>query len=369
MDPLETLKVYAGWARELSDYWGRPYAATLSRMLLSRLFFGRGPKEFDQFRFATRPLRQWREFVVDREREALQERASPAESRYLDEDKVQFWKRCVDHGLPTVPVTALVGRGQPVVAPQGAPVAQNVEDLERILLPMGNFAGFAKPIGAGQGYGAFPFDLQGQAVVTPDGRGDVGWFFDYLASLKINKHGYLLQPRMQAHPDLLGVMPGPGLGSIRLLTFLGRDGALDLPWAHLKVPGRGEHVSYSHDVGLIAPIDLKTGRLGTAVGRAGELAVTRPFERHPETGVRFEDVVIPEWDSIVSMVQAGTRAFQALPCLGWDVVVTTEGPLLLETNWGFGIHSTETILNRGLRRELREKLENCMRDVQAHRSS
>ena len=361
LKPFNTIKAYVSSAAELGRYWGKSRIVTLFRMALSRIVFGRGPPEFDKYQFASKPLSRWRDYVIEVDREALQRRVSPVRHRQVEEDKLQFWRRCVGRGLPTIPVTALVTRGEHPSVPRGVPVAGSAAELEGMLRPLAPFAGFAKPLGAGQGYGAFPFDVHGDEVTLPDGKGDIKFLFEHCARLRINTQGYLFQPRMLAHPGLRSVMPGPGLGSLRLVTFLGRDGRVEMPWVVLKSPGRGAFICHPRLGALLAPVDPETGRLGMAVGPTAELQVTRPVERHPETGARYQDVVVPEWAALKEMVVRAAREFDELPCLGWDIAVTTDGPVLIETNWKFATTGPQVALGRGLRAELQRQMDRCMR--------
>lgn len=361
---ITSARVYARHARGLSRYWNRPLVSTTAKLLLGRVLYGRGPHEFNHYRFTVKPVRAWRDYVVDVERRRLQRRAAPAAFRRLEEDKVLFWERCADAGLPTVPITAVLATAG--AAPTDPPSSESRVDVVRtgaelrdLLQPLGPFAGFAKPVGGGQGYGAFAFEVRGSRVSTSGGELSLDELYDHCMSLPFAAGGYAIQPHLRAHPGLADIMPGPGLGTIRMVTFLAPDGTVEVPWAVLKTPGQGRVVNTRRLGALMAPVDLGTGRLGTAVGPAENTWVVDEVEVHPETGARFDDVVVPEWTEVMALVERGAREFSELPGLGWDVAITDEGPLLLETNWGFGTAVQQITLDRGLRTELRERYARC----------
>jgi hypothetical protein len=330
------------------------------KLVLGRALFGRGPAEFDEFRFTVKPVREWRRYVVDEERERLQAQAAPAQARSIEENKVLFWNRCLEAGLPTAPITAVVRPGHGPVPGHGVPVARTGAELREVLEAGGDLVGFAKPVGGGDGYGAFSFHVRGGTVGTPDWEGKPEAFFDRCTALPSSQHGYLLQPHLRAHPELAPVMPGPGLGTIRLVSFLDPGGTVEIPWIVLKVPGRGQVLDKVRLGAGVAPVDPSTGSLGPAVGRTREIPVFHEMERHPETGARFCDVAIPHWQEVLPLVVRAARAFAELPCLGWDVVVTDRGVFLLETNWNFGMHNQQIALNRGLGPDLRRYFARCV---------
>ncbi|MEE2775439.1 MAG: sugar-transfer associated ATP-grasp domain-containing protein, partial [Acidobacteriota bacterium] len=53
---------------------------------------------------------------------------------------------------------------------------------------------------------------------------------------------------------------------------------------------------------------------------------------HPETGVAIEGLQVPRWQDLLSTALRAARAFPQMPFIGWDVLVTEEGPALLEAN-------------------------------------
>lgn len=75
--------------------------------------------------------------------------------------------------------------------------------------------------------------------------------------------------------------------------------------------------------GLSARIDPETGSLSRAVASPhGDGAVGGWVDRHPESGVRFADTVVPKWDRIEATVLDLARVYGHLwPHVGWDVVV------------------------------------------------
>jgi hypothetical protein len=359
MRGIGSVRVYRRTARSLAAYWGGSPSVMLARMTAARVFHGRGPREFDDLLFAVKPARTWKDYLFNEERRRLQEACAPPQARSLEEDKARFWLRGLEADLPVIPLTALLLARPDPTQPVRVPVATDGEAVRALLGDRVGFEGFAKPVGAGRGYGAFTFQVTDQGVSTAEGPQSFDAFFHGCTTSIHGGAGYLLQPRARVHEDLRPVMPGPGLGTIRILSFRDARGQVRMPWAVMKAPGPGQVVCNPRLGALIVPVDMASGRLGTAFGPTADVPVIHPVERHPETNARFDDVTVPGWQEILAAVERGAHAFPELPCLGWDVAVTDGGPLLLETNWAFGTANQQTVAGRGLRRELLAEFTRC----------
>lgn len=179
---------------------------------------------------------------------------------------------------------------------------------------------------------------------------------------RIKARGYasfcwLLQQRETVHPDLREVMPGAGLGTIRIHSALAPSGDVMLRWPTLKIPAASsvsDNWQGSRGGGLLVPVDLDTGTLGHAVGRAHVGLRARLLSRHPETGGQIHGRSVPCWPDVVSVVRRAARALPGLPTLGWDIAITPRGPVIIEANWQFGFEFPQAAHRRGLRAEFAE---------------
>ena len=81
---------------------------------------------------------------------------------------------------------------------------------------------------------------------------------------------------------------------------------------------------------LAAPIDEETGIVS---GEAVYSDITKPpVSIHPVTGVDIIGFQVPMWDRIIEMVKNAARKHPQNRSIGWDVIVTDEGPGLIEGN-------------------------------------
>jgi hypothetical protein len=170
--------------------------------------------------------------------------------------------------------------------------------------------------------------------------------------------GYLLQRLVTAHPAITPLMPGPGLGTVRVHTFLLRDGSVQIPSALIKIPALGAEFDNSRTGSVIAPVDVKTGVLGPGIGLVEQYGVHDEVHSHALTGAVFKGFRIPEWDKVLALVTEGARGFYELPALGWDVAVSPRGPIIIEANWEFSAFWIERPDDRGMAIEIRALFSN-----------
>ena len=96
---------------------------------------------------------------------------------------------------------------------------------------------------------------------------------------------------------------------------------------------------------LVAPIDLATGVLGAAASkRAGRARLTT----HPVSGAVIAGATVPDWPAALALVQEAAHRFPHAPCLGWDVALTTRGPVIQEANDIWDPHVLQLAHDRGL---------------------
>jgi hypothetical protein len=228
------------------------------------------------------------------------------------------------NGIPTVRCHAIVDRGE-VRYLQTGMGGLPAEDL------------FIKPLRGRGGDGAMAWELDAfgrYCSVSAAGAtgADVPRVLcaDDLVSLVQQlsaQQPWMIEERLQNHPALADLSPG-GTASIRILT--GRvDGRSEVLRATFKMPLGSAMVS---NVGLNAPVELDTGTLGRASGYG---PTEKWFTRHPDTDAIIEGRIIPEWQACLSAVEHAHDCVSDVTFIGWDVVLTPRGPVVLEGNWGW----------------------------------
>ena len=363
---IRTFRNYIAVSRNLAQHDGGGFAVVLSRILVSRVFYGMGPDIYNLRRFSKKRLSQTQEYLSLREREDLQKSLCPKEAWGLVDNKLLFHERCISLGLPTPRMFGVLMLRDSYV-PDGLPVVRSrgeFWDLLGSLVP-GQYV--LKPIHGGHGLGIYVIriehgsvtDLFGETVEPDD-------FYRRCTESPYRSDGFLVQEFVAPHSMLKAIMPGPGLGTFRIVSFLDRGGRVNIPYAVVKIPVEGNVID-NFDAGgsgnWVCPVDVATGKLGNAVGKSSSMPVVSEIEKHSETGTTFREVLVPGWEEVKSTVARAALAFSELRMLGWDVAVTDSGTNILEANWAWGENIIEVAHDRGLRFELTEITNQARLDV------
>ncbi len=359
--------------RAMARYGVRSPVQVALRVAYIRLRYRKGPEFVASFGFLDKPVRQVPEYIDGNERRLLQASVSPKRFRHLEEDKTVFRARCLAAGVRTCPVLAVIAPEGFTGGEPGAPVVRSGQEFRSVLAELCSGEFILKRCRGGKGYGIYRVLLSdgvphppqdrvdehtdaGIPVPRPDYT-DADSLYHWLRSLPYSSGVWMLQPRLRPHHDLVPLMPGPGLGTVRIHTFLDQSGQVHLRWPSLKIPGEGS-VSDNFRRGFggsaAAPIDPGSGVLEHGVVRAAPAAPVQQLDHHPPTGIIFRDCVIPRWEELKEAVERAARCFPELPTLGWDVAVTPDGPVMLEANWMYGSDGIQAVLGYGIRGELTE---------------
>lgn len=235
-------------------------------------------------------------------------------------DKVRFYRRCAEAGLPHPPTVAVVAHGR--VA------AGAVDPAGRELI--------AKPA-RGEG---------GDGVMMLGAFADVRDLAGRLPPRVAGRRGVLvIQPRIATHPDLADLALN-ALPTVRVVTILDETGAPEVVSATFRFASVAEaRVDNMKAGGLIAPVDLEAGTLGAACRGYGG----GDFDVHPATGASIVGRGLPDWPAVKALaVRAHADAFGDYVLIGWDIAMTPEGPLLIEGNGKPGVLMPQRAARRGL---------------------
>ena len=126
------------------------------------------------------------------------------------------------------------------------------------------------------------------------------------------------------------------VNTVRMLTMLDPDdGEAFIASACLRV---GRLKSFPVDNissgGLFCTINKETGRLGKATTFRSPI---RWFDKHPNTGVVFQEQCIPQWDKVCREVLELAATFPDMPHIAWDIALLDDEISIIEANgWSHG---------------------------------
>lgn len=135
----------------------------------------------------------------------------------------------------------------------------------------------------------------------------------------------LIEDVVIQHPDMAALNPG-SVNTVRVFTVL-----TDAPHAICACVrmGNGDRpVDNFCAGGMFAPVDLKTGKI-TRPACDGD---TNSYESHPHTHIHFVGYQLPLWDQVIDLCLTAAKRVPQMGYVGWDVAITSDGPLFIEGN-------------------------------------
>lgn len=258
---------------------------------------------------------------------------NPHSATLLTEDKRKFYLRCAELGLPVPRLFAVVEDG---VGMSGTGrVLRTPADWQEELF-CDQFGSFVmKPA-----HGVYGRDI---AVLTYDGtclRGSNGVlytpdsFHEFLQSSTVYRDS-VIQARIENHPSLCKLSGTSALQTVRVVTFMDAANTPRILFATLKIIS-GENVfdnfAFGRSGNLLGNVDISTGEINSVVDVDDDGIGLVAVSHHPSTGEPFENFQLPDWGAACSLVKEAATAFLPLITIGWDVALTSDGPMLIEGN-------------------------------------
>lgn len=161
------------------------------------------------------------------------------------------------------------------------------------------------------------------------------------------RRGGVIQQRLPTHKALADLSPG-ALPTLRIVTCLNEDNVPEICDTALRLSAGGPRPVDNFNAGnLVLAVDGE-GRCSAAWRSGGKRAPSR-HSRHPVTGMAIEGATIPDHDAARALaLQAHDRFRQGFTVIGWDIGLTTQGPVLIEGNWNPGTDILQLVNGRGV---------------------
>lgn len=161
-------------------------------------------------------------------------------------------------------------------------------------------------------------------------------FYEYLKEKNMFLEEFIVQD-----PEWAKICPN-SVNTIRAMTRI-IDGKAELFYAAARIGNGTAVVDNFHQGGFGVRIDMEKGTLiGDALSKDLE-----KVECHPASGVRFDGFNIPYWEEIKNMVCEAAMVNPDVKVVGWDVAISTKGPLLIEANRRPGFDLVQILENKG----------------------
>lgn len=227
-----------------------------------------------------------------------------------------------------VPEIYLVKTRDTIVDYQGRTVSPE-EAVDR-LKTLGS--AFIKPFAKGKGIGVLHLTYEGAGFFQ---NGKLVETEQLCRMFAQKKDWYLSEPIAQ-HAYAQGLY-GQTLNTIRIITMRNPEtGFIEVFFAVQRIGTKNTiPVDNGSQGGLICCIDLETGQLSE--GRRLYDKVVYPV--HPNSGVQFDTVFVPDWPQIKEEVLELAKHFPYLHFIAWDFIKMPDGKIcIIEANTSTGVN-------------------------------
>jgi hypothetical protein len=261
----------------------------------------------------------------------------------LVHDKLQFQATMQGLGLPTPRLLAVY---HPFRSSGQARSLRSASELEGFLRDAAAYPFFAKPVDGMFSLGCWSIEAlsaEDDMLVSSDGsRAGVAEFCRYVEGR--GSSGYLFQERLRPHPTLSEAW-GDRLTTIRVFAFISERGP-EIFRGVCKICANGNIAdNYWRDGNILGAIDLERGAILRAVSGTGDDQVERP--EHPDTGRPIVGLQLPDWQAALDLCLAAASALPAIRTQSWDIALTSEGPVLVEANFGGDLNLPQIAFGAG----------------------
>ena len=245
--------------------------------------------------------------------------------------KEQFFEAACKAGLPVVPSIAAFAEGRMLEWYASDPA---LPPVDLVLKPV--------DMACGRGFQRWAHDANTGTWQRGDERLDAAAFLSHCCRASAD-HRHILQARIKNH-SAMASLSADGLSTVRVVTYRRPSGESGVLLACLRMPTGTLQVDNFEAGGIAAPID-SNGTLKPAVAKDPRRGT---FSRHPDSGAPSEGVQLPYYRESLDAALKAHAAFPWLPFVGWDVVITDEGPLLLEGNPDWCVELAQIVMDRPL---------------------
>lgn len=171
-----------------------------------------------------------------------------------------------------------------------------------------------------------------------------------LASWMRRRNFDLVESRVAQHPALQALSPS-GVNTVRIFTCLDEHDRCQILGCRLRISVNSP-VDNMAAGNLAAPVEEGTGRV---CGPGVYSDITRaPESVHPVTSIPIEGFQIPFWLETLSMVKEASELHPQNRSIGWDIVITPDGPGLIEGNHDWCKLVWQLPVGRGLKKLLEQ---------------
>lgn len=178
--------------------------------------------------------------------------------------------------------------------------------------------------GGGMGYDVMPLRVENKEIFIDGRKVSIDDFKKIIGS-----DNWVIQECIKnQHHEIKKIHP-QSINTVRIIT-VNTGSSVEVLNAVFRMGRNGRYADNYSSGGINVDINLERGTLKKWALSNPKLA--ERYDRHPNTGVVFEDFEIPFWKEVVESVKNAHSLFYGIHSIGWDVCITDYGPLFIEGN-------------------------------------
>jgi len=341
-------KIYLEVGKNIAKVKSTSYLYEVSRLLLHRLVTGYGPDHYVTYSLFKKPinLREWREYLDKKDFcTMLLAHNKKANFRVL-EDKVAFGRQCLLHDLPHPKIHFTVR----YTADDYSFPNYSYSDVGQAFESLADGNYIVKTC-----YGSYGINLwsvtKTAAGLLIHNDGSLNTATQFAERLAATQECYLVQDKVEVAHHFREIMPGNASGSIRVHSFLRPDGSITAPYVLVKLTTLGtvcDNFAGGGTGNMLAMIDMENQCFGYVL-RKTEDGLLAEISHHPDTGVDLRRYPFNDLEVAQALAHRCASAFNQVPAVGWDILSTAQGPLVLEGNPMFDPAGPQLCASRGVK--------------------
>ena len=293
------------------------------------------------------PLAEKRRFIGWRREIRLDRLANTQTARDLANDKLAFHALLDKHNIPLPKILAVYSNSGNDNQELDTTILRTPDDIAMFLQDKNCYPIFVKPVRGTQGEGvqALRGIKNGNLQLK---SGQQLQMADFIGQLISTRPGGILFQELLHTPAMIESICGRRLTSVRIIVIVTAAGTeiLSAVW---RVP-TGDSITDNFNCGrngnIIADIEVATGHVRHTV--RGIDWETFPVTHHPDTGIEFGNLRLPNWQKTCSLCLDTAKLFPDLHLQHWDIALTNRGPVVLEMNVEGGMRTHQIVQQRGI---------------------
>lgn len=340
---------------ELTATTGRSRAALVRDLLSAWVQLRIPPREFARHLLFDVPRERWGDFVSYSELTPFFNATVDAKERRLSLDKIAFAELHRANGIPWPRTLAVINRPTGPTVLHARVINDRTDFWPKVRELAHGGAIVLKPCCGQSGIGFYRVSaagvIQNESGEVVDPAELTSRVFSY--THRLADHGYLAQPALEPHPDLVELTGLRTLSALRVLTAY-RHGRVHTLHAWLKIPAPSRLTDNFHGGvwgTLAAGVNLTDGRLTDLVGlfRPESSLVIERRTVHPTSARAIGGRDLPMWREAIGLAHRAHALHPKTATLAWDVVLSSEGCVVIDGNTRWGVGAGQACLGEGLR--------------------